>query len=269
MLAIGLLLTVIINPPALAQQGQQTGQTEGQYQSQSDQPTYPPQYPPPEYQVPQYPPLPYQQPQYPPSQEQGQAYPPQETMQPQYQQPQYQQPQYQQPQYQPPQYQQPQQQQPYPQRPYQPPVQPQQPQMPMPTPGLLFNDPFQQFQLALPQGAMPYSATYNFGDAETGIQINVMAAQKDEIYDMAFKSFPSMVQSMGGTVRSNRAASIYGRQGQQIVAMMPDPQTGRQLMTLNVFIPAAKIWVQVISTEAQANYSRQLMNMIVQSLQFQ
>lgn len=123
--------------------------------------------------------------------------------------------------------------------------------------------------MALPQGAEPYSTTYNFGDAETGIQINIMAAQKDDIYDMAFKSFPSMVQSMGGTVRSNRAASIYGRQGQQIVAMMPDPQTGRQLMTLNVFIPAAKIWVQVISTEAQANYSRQLMNMIVQSLQYQ
>jgi hypothetical protein len=177
-------------------------------------------------------------------------------------------PQQQQQQY-PPQY--PPAQAPYPPQSQYPPQQPvpSQQQAPQIQPGQAFGDVFGRFRTTLPAGAAPSSATYSFMVPAATAFVNIMSVPQDQMFQMQMRSFPSMLQQMGAKIDTNQQSDLRGKSAQVIAATMKDQQSGTSMHSMNVFVQGPNVWFQVMGPEQNAPQLAEVMNVLLNSAQFQ
>lgn len=169
--------------------------------------------------------------------------------------------------YQPPASQQPVQQQPNPSPGYQ-----NQPQTPPPgypptangQGGLV--DALGRFRLNPVPGMQPTGATYGFMLPALSMQVNIMSLALDQAFQMQRQSFAGTVAQMGGRITEQRQVNLGGRPAELVVALVNNPQMGQQMMTYNLFIPGANLWVQVMGSAQSGDQIQQVTNQILQNM---
>jgi len=158
-----------------------------------------------------------------------------------------------------------QQQQPYP---HSQPSPPSQPWAPPPGGGQSLSDALGRFRINLPQGAVPMGATYNFSLPAAMCQVSIMTVTQDQMFQMQQQNFSGMLRQMGATIDSEQPMDVNGRPGRFLAATMRDQSSGMSMHSMNVFISAGGIWVQVMGPEQNVQQMSQIFRSVLAGLQF-
>ncbi len=131
-----------------------------------------------------------------------------------------------------------------------------------------FSDAIGRFRVALPPGAAPSSATYNFAIAGAMIQVNIMSVSQDAMFQMTMQNFPAMLQQIGGRIDSSQPSDVQGRPAQFVAATARDPQSGTPMHSVNLFVPGPNVWIQVMGPEQSAQQLVQVLQATAAGIQF-
>jgi hypothetical protein len=121
---------------------------------------------------------------------------------------------------------------------------------------------------ALPSGAMPMGATYNFTMPASQAQVGITTMTQDQMFQTTMENFPNMMQQMGAKIESNNPWDVRGRQGQLVVTTLKDPQSEMVMRSLNVFVPGPNVWVQVTGPTQSASQLETSLEILLKSIQF-
>lgn len=134
-------------------------------------------------------------------------------------------------------------------------------------PGGALRDALGRFTIAMPQGAVPFTAVYSFMVPTANCQVSIMSAAQDQALQMNLQSFPNMVQSMGGQITAQQDQMFGAKRGRLVTATMNDPQTRSQVVSMNAFLLGSGVWVQVMAPAQAQGQAQQLLNQIVNGVQ--
>ena len=130
------------------------------------------------------------------------------------------------------------------------------------------SDALGRFRINLPQGAVPMGATYNFSLPAAMCQVSIMTITQDQMFQMQQQNFYGMLRQMGATIDSEQSMEVNGRPGRFIAATMRDQNSGMSMHSMNVFISAGGLWVQVMGPEQNVQQMGQIFQAVLAGLQF-
>ncbi len=134
--------------------------------------------------------------------------------------------------------------------------------------GQSLSDALGRFRINLPQGAVPMGATYNFSLPAAMCQVSIMTITQDQMFQMQQQNFYGMLRQMGAMIDSEQSMDVNGRPGRFIAATMRDQTSGMSMHSMNVFISAGGLWVQVMGPEQNVQQMTQIFQSILAGLQF-
>lgn len=134
--------------------------------------------------------------------------------------------------------------------------------------GQSLSDALGRFRMNLPQGAVPMGATYNFSLPAAMCQVSIMTITQNQMFQMQQQNFSVMLRQMGATIDTEQPMDVNGRPGHFIAATMHDQNSGMSMHSMNVFISAGGIWVQVMGPEQNVQQISQVFNSVLAGLQF-
>jgi hypothetical protein len=141
------------------------------------------------------------------------------------------------------------------------------PQQPAPQAGgNTLMDVLGRFRLNLPQGTAPVSATYAMALPQMGMQVNVMSVAQQQNFYMQQQNFPNLIGGLGGRISGRRQLRAGNRQALLMIAVTPNPQSGGQMMSYNVFISGANVWLQVMGPANNQSGIEQVTSQLLQAL---
>lgn len=111
-------------------------------------------------------------------------------------------------------------------------------------------------------------ATYNFSLPAAMCQVSIMTITQDQMFQMQQQNFLDMLRQMGATIDSEQSMDVNGRPGSFIAATMRDQSSGMSMHSMNVFISAGGLWVQVMGPEQNAQQMGQIFQSVLAGLQF-
>lgn len=123
-----------------------------------------------------------------------------------------------------------------------------------------------RFRLGPVPGLQPTGATYSFAMPGQGVQVSLMSLAHEQAFQMQQQNFPNTISQMGGRITEQRQVDLGGRQALLMVAVASSPQTGGQMMSYNLFIPGANLWLQVMGDAQARDRIQQVTNQILQNL---
>ena len=125
-----------------------------------------------------------------------------------------------------------------------------------------------RFRINLPGGAVPVGATYNFSVPAAMCQVSIMTITQDQMFQMQQQNFSVMMRQMGAKIDTEQPMDVNGRPARFIAATMRDQNSGMSMHSMNVFIAAGGIWVQVMGPEQNMQQIGQIFNSVLAGLQF-
>jgi len=131
-----------------------------------------------------------------------------------------------------------------------------------------FGDALGRFRINLPTGAVPVGATYNFNIPAAMCQFNIMTIAHDQTFQMQRQNFSNMLRQMGATIDAEQPMDVNGRPADFIAATMRDQNSGMSMHSMNAFISAGGLWVQVLGPENNVQQISQIFNSALSGLQF-
>ena len=95
-----------------------------------------------------------------------------------------------------------------------------------------------------------------------------MTITQNQMFQMQQQNFSVMLRQMGATIDTEQPMDVNGRPGHFIAATMHDQNSGMSMHSMNVFISAGGIWVQVMGPEQNVQQISQVFNSVLAGLQF-
>lgn len=137
---------------------------------------------------------------------------------------------------------------------------------PQPAGGPTLVDVIGNFRLGLPRDTMAGGATYNLTLPSHQVTATIMSLAAAQAFAAQQQSFPNLVAQMGGRVIEQRQINLTGRPAELVVAVVNNPQSSAQMVTYNVFVPSANLWLQVTGAATSQAQVQQATSMLLQSL---
>ncbi len=137
-----------------------------------------------------------------------------------------------------------------------------------PSGGQGLSDALGRFRINLPMGVVPMGATYNFSLPAAMCQISIMTITQDQMFQMQQQNFSAMLRQMGAKINTEQPMDVNGRSARFIAATIRDQNSGMSMHSMNVFISARGIWVQVMGPEQNVPQINQIFNSVLAGLQF-
>jgi hypothetical protein len=134
--------------------------------------------------------------------------------------------------------------------------------------GQSLSDALGRFRINLPQGAVPMGATYNFSLPAAMCQVSIMTVTQDQVFQMQQQNFPGMLRQMGATIDTEQPMDVKGRPARFIAYTMRDQNSGMSMHSMNAFISAGGLWVQVMGPEQNVQQISEIFNSVLAGLQF-
>lgn len=134
--------------------------------------------------------------------------------------------------------------------------------------GAVFVDAMGRFRATLPQGAIPLNTAYSFAVPSAGVQVSIMCNANDQDFQATIQSLPSMLQQMGVKADAPQAFNFRGRQAHMLTTSVFNPQTNTTLHSVNILIPGPNIWVQVSAPEQNKQHLPEVVQVVLDGLQY-
>lgn len=134
--------------------------------------------------------------------------------------------------------------------------------------GQSLSDALGRFRLNLPQGSVPMGATYNFSIPTAMCQVSIMSITQDQMFQMQQQNFTGMLKQMGARIDTEQPMDVNGRQARFVAATMRDQSSGMSMHSMNAFISAGGLWVQVMGPEQNVQNISRIFNSVISGLQF-